>query len=420
MRLLFVFSSYPVETFAIAEVEALRSQGIDVTPLSLRGGRRWLWRNHANRDRHHDRVAVVPLTSLRVWAAFFHFFRRHPLATLRQIGMALRENALQPGHLIRSLYVCLKAPAVAELVCKDRIDAVHVFWAHYPALIIPFVKRVAPAVPVTAFLGAYSLVARIPSGPRVLAEADLLTTHFDGHVPELRNGWLRRYLPVALIYRGLDLESLQAPARDPADGARLVVVSRLEADKNVEDGLRAFALVHRKHPELRLDVIGDGPSRKALKCLARDLGVETQVIFHGLLPHDRAVTIVAGASALLMPSLSPFDFYPNALKEAMALGVPCAGYAIEGVAGYDLEGHALRLARPGRVEELAQAAADLIEDRELARHISSRAMTRVRDFDIRTTSARQAELFHALVEQAPLPAWVLAVPVADSDLSDGV
>lgn len=407
MRILFVFSKYPAETFAIVEVEALRDQGVDVVPLSLRGGRRWLRRRHANCDRHHDKVAVVSLAAPGTWAAFFRFLVRHPVVAVREIVDAVRENALHPGHLVRSLYVCLKAPAVAELVRTGGIDAVHIFWGHYPSLIIPFLKRVMPDVPVTAFLGAYSLVKRIPSGPRVLMEADVLTTHFDGHVPELHNGWLRRHLPVALIYRGLDLAAVMGRQHAQPRDIRLVIVSRLVINKNVEDGLRAFALLHRKHPELSLDIIGEGPRRKPLEQLARDLDVEARVTFHGLLPHDRALAVVAGARALVMPSLSPYEFYPNALKEAMALGIPCAAYAVPGVASFDVTGRAVRLVRPGRVEELAQATADLIEDRELARATAAAAMARVRDFDTRATSARQAELYRALVARAPLPAWVI-------------
>ena len=91
----------------------------------------------------------------------------------------------------------------------------------------------------------------------------------------------------------------------------------------------------------------------------------------------------------------------------MALGVPCAGYAIPGVAMYDFTGRALRLSPPGRVEGLARAVADLIEDRDIAQATVSAAKKRVRDFDIRTTSARQAELFRALVGGRPLPGWVL-------------
>lgn len=408
MRILFVFSKYPVETFAIVEVDALREQGFDVIPLSLRGGRRWLRCQHANRDRHHEKVAVVSLASPRTWGAFFRFLVRHPVVTMREFGQAVRENARHPGHLVRSLYVCLKAPAVAELVRTRDIDAVHIFWGHYPSLIIPFVKHTVPGIPVTAFLGAYSLVKRIPSGPRVLAEADVLTTHFDGHVAMLRNGWLRRHLPVALIYRGLDLEALLARDRAAPREVRLVIVSRLVTNKNVGDGLRAFALLCRRRPGLSLDVIGDGPCKASLQRLAGDLGIAAQVTFHGLLSHDCTIDVIAGATALIMPSLSPYEFFPNALKEAMALGVPCAGYAVPGVASFDVTGHALRLAPPGRVEELAQATADLIDDRELARATAAAALVRVRDFDIRTTSMRQAELFRALAGQKSLPAWVLA------------
>lgn len=407
MRVLFVFSLYPAEPFAIVEVDALRSRGIDVVPLSLRGGRHWLTQDHPNRDREHGHVAVVPLSDPRTWLALLRFIVHHPRQALHELSAVLRENMRYPRHLVRSLYVCLKAPAVTDIVRREGIDAVHIFWGHYPALIIPFVKCATPNVAVTAFLGAYTLVKRIPSGPRVLAGADVLTTHFDGHVSQIRDGWLRRRLPIALIYRGVDLEPLRSFRVSAFGMQSLVIVSRLAPNKTVEDGIRTFALVHEKHPEFHLDVIGDGPCRSSLEHLVRELGVADRVTFHGLLPQRRAFAIVARATALIMPSLSPFDFYPNAVKEAMALGVPCAAYAIAGIAGFDDTGRAVRLAKPGSVDDLARATNELIENPDLARATAAAAMIRVRDFDIRTTSAHQAELFRALTEHAPLPSWVL-------------
>ena len=407
MQLLFVFSAYPGETFAIVEVDALRDRGVDVVPLSLRGGHGWLRQRHANHDRHHDEVVVLPFTALSTWLAFGRFLLRYPLFVAGQIGAALRENALQPEHLVRSLYVCLKAPAVVDLVRRRGIDGVHIYWAHYPALIIPFLKRALPDLPVTAFLGAYSLVKRVPSGPRALAQADVLTTHFDGHVAEIQSGWIPRKRPIALNYHGIHLEPLKALRRERAGEPRLVIVSRLAVNKTVNDGIRTFALVHRKHPEFHLDVIGDGPCRKSLERLVEELGIADWVTFHGLLPQDKAFSIVAGATALIMASLSPYETYPNAVKEAMALGVPCAGYAIPGIADFDVAGRAVRLAPPGDYEALAKVTIELIENPELARATAAAADIRVRDFDVQVTSARQLELYKALVQHAPLPGWVL-------------
>jgi glycosyltransferase involved in cell wall biosynthesis len=405
MRVLFVLSRYPTETFAIVEIDALRTHGVDVIPLSMRGGRRWLRQDHATRDSAHEKVRVVPFLSLRTWWALVRFFGRHPRAFVRQFAAAVRENAFQPGHLVRSLFVCLKAPAVADLVRDNGIDAVHVYWGHYLAMIIPFVKCETPNVPASAFLGAYSILYRTPSGPRVLAEANLLTTHFEGHVPEIRDGWLHRDLPIALNYHGVHLAHLKPRNAAPGDGVRIVILSRLVATKNVDEGIEAFALLRRDHPEIALDIVGHGPCRKELERLVQDLGIEAHVTFHGLVPHEKALSIVARAAVMMLPS--PIDYYPNAIKEAMALGVPCAAYAIPGVAGYDPSGKALRLAIPGNVDDLARAAGELIEDPELARATVAAAKVRVRDFDVRTTSARQAELFRALVDRKTLPAWVI-------------
>lgn len=62
---------------------------------------------------------------------------------------------------------------------------------------------------------------------------------------------------------------------------RVVVVSRLVPEKRVDDSVRIFAPVARRLEDASLEIYGDGPERQKLVDLARDLGVASQVVFHG-------------------------------------------------------------------------------------------------------------------------------------------
>lgn len=100
---------------------------------------------------------------------------------------------------------------------------------------------------------------------------------------------------------------------------RIVNVARLHKNKNQELLIRAFALFVSDHPDYTLSIYGDGPERMMLKRLAGQLGVEDKVILHGNVPdiHEQ----IADAGMFVLSSNT--EGMPNALLEAMMMGLPC-------------------------------------------------------------------------------------------------
>lgn len=96
----------------------------------------------------------------------------------------------------------------------------------------------------------------------------------------------------------------------------IVSVNRLVVNKNVAMQLEAL---HRSGLPHHLVVLGDGPERPALEAQAAALGLTDRVHFLGFTSNPFAV--VARADMFL--STSNAEGFPNALAEAMALGIPC-------------------------------------------------------------------------------------------------
>lgn len=98
----------------------------------------------------------------------------------------------------------------------------------------------------------------------------------------------------------------------------IVTVGRLVPQKNHELLIRAFARV-AANIEDNLVIYGDGELRNHLIDLVKSLGLANRVLFPGLISNV-AETI---KSAKLFVLSSNYEGMPNALMEAMALGIPC-------------------------------------------------------------------------------------------------
>lgn len=108
-----------------------------------------------------------------------------------------------------------------------------------------------------------------------------------------------------------------------ADKAMPVIMGmgRLTQQKDFATLLRAFAVLHARQPA-RLIVLGEGPrpeDRQRHEALAQSLGVAAQVLWPGFQSNPYAWL----SRADLFVLSSAWEGSPNALTEALALGVAC-------------------------------------------------------------------------------------------------
>lgn len=110
--------------------------------------------------------------------------------------------------------------------------------------------------------------------------------------------------------------------REVFKGARdktIVSVGRLDDNKNQGMIIKAFAIASAEHPGYKLVLYGDGPSKDKFKELAKKLGVAEKVEFAGLV--SGVADKISRAGMFILSSKE--EGMPNALLEAMALGIPC-------------------------------------------------------------------------------------------------
>lgn len=171
------------------------------------------------------------------------------------------------------------------------------------------------------------------------------------------------------------------PTHDPySEQKRIVHVARMELIQKRQDVmLSAFAEFHKKHPEYVLQFIGDGPQEDEMKKLAKELGIADYVQFMG--ERSDVTQFICDASMFVLTS--DYEGLPNALLEAMAIGLPCISTDCSpgGARMIIKNGYNGFIVPCQDSKALAEKMAVLAEDGELRRTFSQRAAEVKAKFD---------------------------------------
>ena len=179
----------------------------------------------------------------------------------------------------------------------------------------------------------------------------------------------KAFFPERVRKRAVVLKNPLNPdfVRQPFDGPRekeIVAVGRVDANKNHEMIIRAFAKTAEHFPEYRLTIYGDGALRKKLISLTEELGLSNRISLPG------SVSDVADriwrAGLFVLSSYS--EGMPNTLLEAMCMGLPVISTNCSGGGAAELirDGENGRLVAPGDVDGLAAAMSEYMEHPEQA------------------------------------------------------
>lgn len=115
------------------------------------------------------------------------------------------------------------------------------------------------------------------------------------------------------------LGDFSRPRYEGERAKEVVTVGRLHSVKNHELLIKAFCRLHEIFPDYVLRIYGDGDHRIHLEKLIKELSCESYVFLEG---NCDAVADAIWKSALFVLT-SNTEGMPNALLEAMALGLPC-------------------------------------------------------------------------------------------------
>jgi glycosyltransferase involved in cell wall biosynthesis len=210
---------------------------------------------------------------------------------------------------------------------------------------------------------------------------------------------------IALVPNAVDSARFARPLPEARDTARhrlgvpphapiLGSVGRLEPVKNHVALVYVIAHLRRRLPDALLVIAGEGPQRRPLEVLARQLGVADAVRLVGA--RRDVEELLPAFDVFALPSLC--EGIPLALLEAMAAGIPVVAAATGGIPeAARAEQDALLVdGEPigeSYVERFTAAVERLLIDPACGRRLTESARLRVHsEFDIETVCRRYREI----------------------------
>jgi glycosyltransferase involved in cell wall biosynthesis len=199
----------------------------------------------------------------------------------------------------------------------------------------------------------------------------------------------------SIIHNGVDADKFR-PAENASEQPVILSVGNLLPIKGHDVLLRSFAEVQNRFPQVRCQIIGDGPERSRLEALARDLNVSQRVEFLGRRTRDQVADAMRRCSVFALPSR--YEGFGCVYLEAMSAEKPviaCRGQGIEEIIQHRNNGWLIDSADS---QSLSIALEALFSDAQFRRILGKNARyTVLQGLTLRHQAARLADLYQECV-----------------------
>lgn len=176
---------------------------------------------------------------------------------------------------------------------------------------------------------------------------------------------------------------------------KIATVGRLEPQKNHSMLIKAFASIHRRFPDYRLEIYGEGSLRNKLEELIKLEGLEDSVYLMGYTKN----VFEAVSTAKLFVLSSDYEGMSNALLEAMAMGLPVVStdHPIGGAKMAVKNGINGILTPVGDSDALAAAVCQILENEQFSVSLSQNAADISKKLDIGKITDEWTDFIHRMV-----------------------
>lgn len=159
-----------------------------------------------------------------------------------------------------------------------------------------------------------------------------------------------------------------SPGGDQRGNITIGTVKTLSKKYGIDVLIHAFALAAKElgtSANLRLEITGSGPEEAALKALVVQLGIASNVTFHGAVPHTRVPEMLQRLDIFAALSRDDSESFGVAAVEAAACCLPVVVSDAEGLAEVTLHGKTGLVVPKKNHQAAASALVQLARDKAL-------------------------------------------------------
>lgn len=292
-----------------------------------------------------------------------------------------------------------RVPALARLLRRRRPDVFHAHMSSPVAAKWGLSAAVAARLP--AVLGTVQVISTDYAPDRsTLLQLRLLAAGVDRYLAvsraiaaELAGRYHWPPGKITVVHNAVEVERFGGPAPTTlraelgaADRPLVLTAARLSDQKGHAVLLQAAARL----PGAVFALAGEGPEERALRELAKALGVSERIRFLGR--RDDVPALLAACDVFALPSL--YEGSSLAVLEAMAAGRAVVSSAIPGTEELIEDGRSGLLVPPRDPEALASALGRLLADERLRADLAAAARQRAeREFGSDAMAARVAAIY---------------------------
>jgi glycosyltransferase involved in cell wall biosynthesis len=233
----------------------------------------------------------------------------------------------------------------------------------------------------------------------VIRSAEAVTVEGRPYVDYIERRWGVRAVHMPAFVCWSETGGRYNVSEEVADGPlRVVFAGRVARAKGVVELAEAVAKIHPRR-EVRLDYVGeaDVEAREAIERLIREHRLEGVITLWGSQPRQAFLDRLAAGHVYALPTYHVTEGHPNAMTEAMAMGLPVVT-CDQGFCADVVSGGAGVLVPQRDSGALARVLEELAGDPDRRRRMGEAARRRARErFSDETMLPRWADLYERLI-----------------------
>lgn len=187
------------------------------------------------------------------------------------------------------------------------------------------------------------------------------------------------------------------PVALPEGAESIIYVGRISREKSIDVLIKSMPFILSTRPLAHLIIVGDGPARRELEELVREMDLTEKVTFTGMIKNEVLLASGLLGEAKVFATASTSENQPMTILEAMIFGLPIVGVDARGVPEM-ISGNGF-VCPPGDPAAMSRAIAAILCDEDTRCRMSQASKELAREYSIERTTERMVALYRRAIEE---------------------